>query len=231
VGSGDRSERIRTYNFPQGRVTDHRIGLTLYSLDQVLAGEGLDAVIEPLIAQHQMELLAEPAKPIDKGSNALVRRRLAARIDTLPHADGLREARLLIEHVTGLSLPPAPTVADHDLTAEQIKALDGVARRAKPANRWRGFWGARHSGISRLASTRQRSLPRDDTGTLVEAALALLPLDSTAHVVDVGTGSGIILLALARERPHIFGTGIDLDGRAVAQARAQRCRRLVLPTG
>lgn len=59
VGSGDRSERIRTYNFPQGRVTDHRIGLTLYSLDQVLAGEGLDAVIEPLIAQHQMELLAE----------------------------------------------------------------------------------------------------------------------------------------------------------------------------
>jgi peptide chain release factor 1 len=59
VGSGDRSERIRTYNFPQGRVTDHRIGLTLYSLDQVLAGEGLNAVIEPLIAQHQMELLAE----------------------------------------------------------------------------------------------------------------------------------------------------------------------------
>ena len=59
VGSGDRSERIRTYNFPQGRVTDHRIGLTLYSLDQVLAGDGLDAVIEPLIAAHQMELLAE----------------------------------------------------------------------------------------------------------------------------------------------------------------------------
>lgn len=59
VGSGDRSERIRTYNFPQGRVTDHRIGLTLYSLDQVLAGDGLDTVIEPLIAAHQMELLAE----------------------------------------------------------------------------------------------------------------------------------------------------------------------------
>ena len=59
VGSGDRSERIRTYNFPQGRVTDHRIGLTLYALDQVLAGDGLDQVIEPLIAAHQMELLAE----------------------------------------------------------------------------------------------------------------------------------------------------------------------------
>jgi peptide chain release factor 1 len=59
VGSGDRSERIRTYNFPQGRVTDHRIGLTLYALDQVLAGDDLDNVIDPLIAAHQMELLAE----------------------------------------------------------------------------------------------------------------------------------------------------------------------------
>lgn len=59
VGSGDRSERIRTYNFPQGRVTDHRIGLTLYSLDQVISGDALDSVIEPLIAAHQMELLAE----------------------------------------------------------------------------------------------------------------------------------------------------------------------------
>jgi peptide chain release factor 1 len=58
VGSGDRSERIRTYNFPQGRVTDHRINLTLYNLDQVLSGEGLDEVIEPLIADHQAALLA-----------------------------------------------------------------------------------------------------------------------------------------------------------------------------
>lgn len=58
VGSGDRSERIRTYNFPQGRVTDHRIGLTLYDLDRIMEGE-LDAVIEPLIETHQAELLAE----------------------------------------------------------------------------------------------------------------------------------------------------------------------------
>jgi peptide chain release factor 1 len=58
VGSGDRSERIRTYNFPQGRVTDHRINLTLYKLDPVLSGEALDEVIEPLIAEHQAGLLA-----------------------------------------------------------------------------------------------------------------------------------------------------------------------------
>jgi peptide chain release factor 1 len=58
VGSGDRSERIRTYNFPQGRLTDHRINLTLYALEKIVAGE-LDAVIEPLITEHQAALLAE----------------------------------------------------------------------------------------------------------------------------------------------------------------------------
>ncbi|MBO6903241.1 MAG: peptide chain release factor 1 [Rhizobiaceae bacterium] len=57
VGSGDRSERIRTYNFPQGRLTDHRINLTLYKLDRVMLGE-LDEVIDALIADHQTKLLA-----------------------------------------------------------------------------------------------------------------------------------------------------------------------------
>jgi peptide chain release factor 1 len=58
VGSGDRSERIRTYNFPQGRVTDHRINLTLHKLPQIIEGEALDEVIDALVAEHQAELLA-----------------------------------------------------------------------------------------------------------------------------------------------------------------------------
>jgi peptide chain release factor 1 len=58
VGSGDRSERIRTYNFPQGRVTDHRINLTLYNLPKVMTGEALDEVIDPLIAEDQAARLA-----------------------------------------------------------------------------------------------------------------------------------------------------------------------------
>ena len=57
VGSGDRSERIRTYNFPQGRVTDHRVNVTLYRLDSVMDGD-LDGLIEPLRLEHQAELLA-----------------------------------------------------------------------------------------------------------------------------------------------------------------------------
>ena len=58
VGSGDRSQRIRTYNFPQGRVTDHRIGLTLHKLDAIIAGDGLDEVVDALIKEHQAEQLA-----------------------------------------------------------------------------------------------------------------------------------------------------------------------------
>ncbi len=61
VGSGDRSQRIRTYNFPQGRLTDHRVNLTLYSLDRLIEGDGLDEVIDALAAEQQAQLLAEQA--------------------------------------------------------------------------------------------------------------------------------------------------------------------------
>jgi peptide chain release factor 1 len=63
VGSGDRSERIRTYNFPQGRVTDHRIDLTLYRLPDVIGGEALDEIIDALITDHQASLLAMQDQP------------------------------------------------------------------------------------------------------------------------------------------------------------------------
>ena len=58
IGSGDRSERIRTYNFPQGRVSDHRINLTLYKLPQIIEGEALGEIIDALATEHQAELLA-----------------------------------------------------------------------------------------------------------------------------------------------------------------------------
>jgi peptide chain release factor 1 len=61
VGSGDRSERIRTYNFPQSRVTDHRINLTLYKLDEVMEGRALDEIIDALIADDEASRLAELA--------------------------------------------------------------------------------------------------------------------------------------------------------------------------
>jgi peptide chain release factor 1 len=59
VGSGDRSQRIRTYNYPQARVTDHRINLTLHKLPQIMEGEALGELIDALVADHQAALLAE----------------------------------------------------------------------------------------------------------------------------------------------------------------------------
>jgi peptide chain release factor 1 len=58
VGSGDRSERIRTYNFPQGRVTDHRVNVTLYKIDKVMTGEALDEILDALISEDEAERLA-----------------------------------------------------------------------------------------------------------------------------------------------------------------------------
>ena len=70
VGSGDRSERIRTYNFPQGRVTDHRIGLTLYKIDQILAGEALDEIVDALTAHDEAERLAAVGEEAAPGAAA-----------------------------------------------------------------------------------------------------------------------------------------------------------------
>ncbi len=64
VGSGDRSEKIRTYNYPQGRITDHRIGLTIYALDDVMNNGALDLIIDPLIAHAQAEALKEAEESI-----------------------------------------------------------------------------------------------------------------------------------------------------------------------
>lgn len=147
-------------------------------------------------------------------------RDLATRIDARPHANGLREARLLVEHVTGHSTAAQIVVGDHRVPQnDQETLLALVARReaGEPLARILGraaFWDFE---VGLNAAT---LIPRDDTATLVEAALARLPEDSSAHVVDVGTGSGIILLALARERPHISATGLDVAADAVTQARA-----------
>ncbi|MFN3227431.1 MAG: peptide chain release factor N(5)-glutamine methyltransferase [Hyphomicrobiales bacterium] len=156
---------------------------------------------------------------MNQSFNALVRE-LATRIDARPHANGLREARLLVEHVTGHSTAAQIVVADHRVPQKDQETLSAlVARReaGEPLARIlerAAFWDF---DVGLNAAT---LIPRDDTATLVESALALLPEESTAHVIDVGTGSGIILLALARERPHIFGTGLDVAADAVAQARA-----------
>ena len=74
VGTGDRSERIRTYNFPQGRVSDHRINLTLYKLPEIMEGEALGEMVDALVAEHQAEQLAARGRammPAERGATSV----------------------------------------------------------------------------------------------------------------------------------------------------------------
>ncbi len=151
--------------------------------------------------------------------NALVRD-LATRIDARPDANGLREARLLVEHVTGHSTAAQIVVGDHTVPQSDHEALMGLLARRETGEPLARLLGHAAFWDFEVGLNDATLVPRDDTGTLVEAALALLPADSAANVVDVGTGSGIVLLALARERPHITGAGVDVASDAVTQAQA-----------
>lgn len=151
--------------------------------------------------------------------NALVRD-LATRIDARPDANGLREARLLVEHVTGHSTAAQIVVGDHTVPQSDHEALMGLLARRETGEPLARLLGHAAFWDFEVGLNDATLVPRDDTGTLVEAALALLPADSAANVVDVGTGSGIVLLALARERPHMTGAGVDVASDAVTQAQA-----------
>lgn len=151
--------------------------------------------------------------------NALVRD-LATRIDARPDANGLREARLLVEHVTGHSTAAQIVVGDHTVPQSDHEALMGLLARRETGEPLARLLGHAAFWDFEVGLNDATLVPRDDTGTLVEAALALLPADSAANVVDVGTGSGIVLIALARERPHITGFGVDVASDAVTQAQA-----------
>lgn len=143
---------------------------------------------------------------------------MAARIGTRPHTNGLREARLAVEHVCGHSTAAQIVVGEHVVPqSDEEKLLALVARReaGEPLARLLGkaaFWDF-EVGLNDATL-----IPRDDTGTLVEAALALLPKDEPTKIVDVGTGSGIIALALARERAQLTAIGVDASLDAVTQA-------------
>ncbi len=128
VGSGDRSERIRTYNFPQGRVTDHRINLTLYKLPQVIAGEALDELISALITEHQAPKLAggtgrrivSASAPLAGLTVEAARRALAAKFKASNIDSPELDARLLIGAALGLDRTTALAVdAARAMTGER----------------------------------------------------------------------------------------------------------------
>lgn len=146
-------------------------------------------------------------------------RAIANRIAARPQADGLREARTLIEHVSGLSSSAQISAAEDALSVGQVADLESLVVRREAGEPLARLIGKAAFWDFEVALNAATLIPRDDTGVLVEAALARLPEEQPARAVDVGTGTGIILLALARERPLLSGRGIDVAEAAVQQAR------------
>src|SRR5690606_38818809 len=137
VGSGDRSERIRTYNYPQGRITDHRINLTLYKLDEVVQGD-LNPVIEPLIREHQANLLAAVSDSAGLDAELLL-------------AGALQKDRAWLY-----------TWADRELSSAELALAEPLLQRRAAGEPvayilgWRDFWSLR------LQTEPSTLLPRPD---------------------------------------------------------------------
>ena len=182
VGSGDRSERIRTYNFPQGRVSDHRINLTLYKLPQIIEGEALGEIIDALVTEHQAELLAAEgvvmATRRGRHRASSIRRRAAASGAGVPrrrprHARPRRahpgrpcaRARPCSARGAGGSPPHRPRKPTR---SPRSRSAASTASRSRGSSARKEFWGLP------LALNADTLVPRPETETVVEAALAAL---------------------------------------------------------
>lgn len=144
-----------------------------------------------------------------------VKKRLEAAGVEMPVFD----ARLLVEVGAGVSRMDIVTDPRRILTDEQVAAVDALTRRREAREPVAHIIGSRHFWTLDLAVTPDVLIPRPETELLVESAMHVLPLDESSRVLDLGVGSGAILLAVLTERPGATGVGVDASGDALAVAQ------------
>lgn len=145
-----------------------------------------------------------------------VRRRLeAAGVDT-----PVLDARLLLEAGAGVSRLDIVTDPRRTVSAAQVEAVDSLTKRREMREPVGHILGRKHFWTLDLAVNQHVLIPRPETEFVVEAALREIPFDARARILDLGTGSGAILLTVLKERPNTTGVGIDISPDALAVARA-----------
>ena len=191
VGSGDRSERIRTYNFPQGRVTDHRINLTLYNLARIISGDELGEIVDALVAQDQADRLAE-FEPRSRERYRARRGQAAGRRRQRQRPAGCAAVVGACDKKSGRAISKALVARREE--REPIAYITGHKE----------FWSLDFQvGPGVL-------VPRPDTETLIEEAMRLVPdRNAPLRIADLGTGSGAILMAALKEFPNATGIGFE----------------------
>jgi len=215
IGTGDRSERIRTYNFPQGRITDHRINFTLHKLEEFMEGEIFDEMIENLNLQAQAEklnnlnwmniqtLLNQAIKTLDNSSNT------SSKLDS----------EILLSKIIKKNRKYLILNSNEELKKENIKSFDYLVKRRKKGEPIAYLINKKEFWKQNFYINQNVLIPRPDTEILVEETLKLFNVNSKLNMLDIGTGSGCILLSILKERRNFFGTGIDISKKAINVAR------------
>ena len=235
VATVDRSQRVRTYNFPENRISDHRVGYKAYNLDQVIDGD-LDAVISALVQADRAEKLAAADVPelfrasrSRAGPPGLRGRAMSLLLDEIamaaarlaeagvesPRAD----AELIAAHVHGVARSALHTVPD---AAFDARFWDDIARRAsrEPLQHITGLAYFRYLDLEVGPGV---FVPRQETEVMTGWAIdELRKMDVAEPVVaDLGTGSGAIALAIAQEVPRAQVHAVEADPLARSWTRAQ----------
>ena len=220
IGSGDRSERIRTYNFPQGRVTDHRINLTLYRIDAIMDGD-----LDELTEQTRCRAPGRTAGGAGRCSSVKRRRVVAQSVGELLSASplGRPETRALLAHQLRCHARAADCTA-RITRGSGRRAGVRATRSSVPARRAACLCAGEKEFYGRMFEVSPAVLiPRPETELLVEVALSA-GLSDGAHVLDLGTGSGCVALTLSLERPswQVTATDVSRDALEVARANAAK---------